>query len=557
MTGNSIHESRFTRRHRSVLFILLTLLLGVFLLTACGDETPQATKTGNKVIEPAGAKTTLRIISGSENKVLEPILEAFAAKEKINIIVDYKGSLDIMRLLESDVIDYDAVWPASSLWVSVGDTKHRVKDLESISMTPIIFGIRESLAKDLGFVGKEVHVRDILAAIESGKLRFTMTSATQSNSGAGAYIGFLYALLDNPDVITSEMLDDPELQTNVRTLLAGVERSSGSSDWLKDLFLAGGYDAMVNYEALIISANETLVARGEEPLYAVYPVDGMMIADSPLGFISENGISGRNETAQREAFLKLQEYLMKDDVQEKIQATGRRTGFAGVTKENREKVFKSEWGIDTDRIIATIKMPKAEVLFKALNLYQSELKKPGYNIYALDYSGSMSGRGRDQLVAALEQIMNKKNAEMNLIQASAEEVNVFYLFSSGIFRTYRATGPDELEALYASIKEERPTGGTAIFDTAIEALKEVETIDLNKYSPAIIIMSDGEDTSGTSIVKLEEFYRGMNLDVPIFSILFGSASEVDMERIAVLSTARSFDGRKDLIHAFQTVRGYN
>ena len=33
-----------------------------------------------------------------------------------------------------------------------------------------------------------------------------MTSATQSNSGCSAYIGFLYALLGGPEVITSEEL---------------------------------------------------------------------------------------------------------------------------------------------------------------------------------------------------------------------------------------------------------------------------------------------------------------------------------------------------------------
>ena len=89
-----------------------------------------------------------------------------------------------------------------------------------------------------------------------------MTSATQSNSGCSAYIGFLYALLGNPDVITSESLQTPGLSEQITQLLSGVDRSSGSSDWLKDLFLTGGYDAMVNYECLIISANQELEARG-------------------------------------------------------------------------------------------------------------------------------------------------------------------------------------------------------------------------------------------------------------------------------------------------------
>ena len=64
-----------------------------------------------------------------------------------------------------------------------------------------------------------------------------------------------------------------------------VERSSGSSDWLKDLFLKEDYDAMVNYECLIIDANRQLESEGKEPLYIVYPYDGLSIADSPLGYV--------------------------------------------------------------------------------------------------------------------------------------------------------------------------------------------------------------------------------------------------------------------------------
>ena len=48
-------------------------------------------------------------------------------------------------------------------------------------------------------------------------------------------------------------------------LLSGVDRSSGSSDWLKDMFLEGGYDAMVNYECLIIQANQELEDGGRRP----------------------------------------------------------------------------------------------------------------------------------------------------------------------------------------------------------------------------------------------------------------------------------------------------
>ena len=106
--------------------------------------------------------------------------------------MDHKGSIDIMQELQSGATGYDAVWPASSIWLSMGDEQHLVKRRVHF-LTPVVFGIRQSLAEDLGFTQGDVSVRDILAAIRDGKMSFCMTSATQSNSGASAYIGFLYA----------------------------------------------------------------------------------------------------------------------------------------------------------------------------------------------------------------------------------------------------------------------------------------------------------------------------------------------------------------------------
>ena len=301
-------------RLRAVFAAAVLMTFAAFALTACSfgtEEQEEASGSGDVSVLGSGDQT-LRIVSGSENKELEPILEEYADEEDIRIEMSYKGSLDIMRLLEEEDISYDAVWPASSLWLTVGDIDHRIKHAESISITPVVFGIRRGLAEELGFVGREVSVRDILSAIEAGKLKFCMTSATQSNSGASAYIGFLYALLGNPEMITMEDLQSEELKTQVRELLYGVDRSSGSSDWLKDMFLEGDFDAMVNYECLMIQTNEVLEDRGEEPLYVVYPYDGLSLADSPLGYVDQG------EEEKEELFLGLQEYLLSEETQDAI-----------------------------------------------------------------------------------------------------------------------------------------------------------------------------------------------------------------------------------------------
>lgn len=115
----------------------LVLVCMILALSGCtsgsqdksGDDTDLNTKKG---------KITLNIVSGSENKELAPLLESFVKKEKIDLNIEYKGSLDIMRSLQSGASEYDGVWPASSLWLTLGDTEHKVKHIESVSITPVV-----------------------------------------------------------------------------------------------------------------------------------------------------------------------------------------------------------------------------------------------------------------------------------------------------------------------------------------------------------------------------------------------------------------------------------
>ena len=524
--------------------LLLALLTAAAVLTGCDT----AADSGADTVLGSGGKT-LRIVSGSENRELEPILEDFAKSEGVRIEMTYQGSLDIMRLLEGEELPYDAVWPASSLWLDAADTSLNLKHAESVSITPVVFGIRQSLAQELGLVGKEVSVGDLLEPIRGGKLRFCMTSATQSNSGASAYIGFLYALLGNPESLTSADLESERLRTQMTELLSGVDRSSGSSDWLKDMFLQGDFDAMVNYECLVIQANQELEAQGREPLYVVYPTDGLTIADSPLAYVDQG--NGEKE----ELFLKLQEYLLSDEIQSAIQRTGRRSSYTGVNEENRD-VFREDWGLQPDRVLSPMKMPAQQVLFQALDLYQTEFKKPSLNVYCLDYSGSMAGEGNRQLEAAMEQLLIQENARKNFLQASENEVNILIPFNGGVIDTYTATGNgSELESLYDKVENQEVGGGTDMYAAAVRGIELLGEYDLSQYTPAIILLTDGQ--SSGSLSDFEAAYAGLGTEVPVFSIMFGDADETQLEELARYTNARVFDGRENLTEAFRSVKGYN
>jgi Ca-activated chloride channel family protein len=519
------------------------LLVLVVLLAACGGSSGSS------------SKLTFTLVSGSENQTLEPLIQRFAKDQGVTIKVTYLGSVDIMLELQKGTA-YDAVWPASSLWITLGDTSHAVKNSQSIMRSPVVFGVKRSVAQRLGWIGKDVTVEQILAAAESGQLRYMMTSATQSNSGAMAYLGYLYAFAGRPEVLTSNSLQDPAVRDKIKRILGTINRSAGSSGWLKDLFLQqyDGYDAMVNYESLIIEANQALTKSGREPLYAVYPVDGLAIADSPLGYVDHG------DAKKAELFQKLQTYLLSDNIQKEILGFGRRVGAVGLNpKDVDPKVFNPDWGIDVGRVIAPITLPSADVIQQALTLYQTAFRKPSFTVFALDFSGSMQGKGEEDLKTAMHLLLDQTKAANYLLQASPDDVTVVIPFNDHIINEWTARGnePATLSDLLAKITAQQTGGNTNIYAPVIRGLEIMEQTGIENYSPAIILMTDGQSNHGSFADLKGKLATSTLGDVPVYSILFGEASTDQLTQIADATSGRIFDGRTDLVTAFRTAKGYN
>ena len=69
-------------------------------------------------------------------------------------------------------------------------------------------------------------------------------------------------------------------------------------------------------------------------------------------------------------------------------------------------------------------------------------------------------------------------------------------------------------------------------------------------------MTDGQANVG-KYSDLVKTYNSVKKDIPIYSIMFGSADKSQLSQIANLSNAKIFDGKTDLVKAFKEVRGYN
>jgi Ca-activated chloride channel family protein len=544
---------------KSLFALCLLCLFGV--LPGCSVQSQTTTETDPNSTQPvpaAGIGPEFHIVSGSENQTLQPLLDRFGAQNGVRIRMDYRGSVDIMALLESGAAEADAVWPANSLWITLGDSQRRVKDARSIFWSPVVFGVKKSVAQSLGWTGKEISVETILKAAEAGKLRYMMTSATQSNSGASAYLGYLYAFAGKPDVLTSAHLRNSTVQGKIKRILGTVNRSAGSSGFLKDLFLQKyeNYDAMVNYEAVVIETNQALVAQGKEPLVVIYPADGLAIADSPLGYVD------RNDPAKAALFKKLQEYLLSDPIQQEILKQGRRIGPVGVELKGADKaLFNPDWGISLSRFLSPIKYPKADVIREALDLYQTSLRKPSFTVYCLDFSGSMQGEREEGLKTAMQNILQQDRARKSMLQATARDVTVVLTFSDHILNEWKVQGndPARMRELSAGIQASRPNGGTDIYTPIMRGLDLIhDQADRDHYFPSIILMTDGESNTGASFEAMQKHrQQTAQTGVPVFAIQFGEASPDQLKRIATETQAKLFDGKSDLSRAFRDAKGYN
>lgn len=557
----SIHhqtKGRLTvKRPRFFLPLFITMAAALFF--ACGDNKDQS--QSDKKTASSSSEARLTIVSGSENKGLESLIKAFARKKGATIDIQYMGSVDMTLMLaeQGKQIPFDAVWPANSLWIALGDKSNAVQKIESIMRSPVVLGVKKPVAERLGWIGKELKIEDILEAAKAGKLRFAMTSATQSNSGASAYIGFLYAFsgaTDSGDALQMEHLENPNVQDKVRDLLSRVNRSSGSSGWLKETVVEHyeRFQAMFNYEAMIIEANQELTAKGKPPLYAVYPADGIMIADSPLGYVD------KGDAKKAALFDELQAYLLSRDVQDEIMRQGRRTGLVGLNPEKVDKsVFNPEWGIDVKRIISPVPTPGEPVIRKALSLYQVFLRKPSLTAYVVDVSGSMKGQGLEDLKAAMTTLLDPDMAQRYMLQASEKDIHIILPFSSEPKDGVKAEGnsPEILSKLMAFVQGLQAGGGTDIYAAAARGLELVGGVaNMENYFPAVILMTDGQSKGSVETLSAAIQKTPMGADIPIFSITFGDADERQLKEISNLTIGRVFPG-ENLIKAFRAAKGYN
>ena len=490
---------------------------------------------------------TFYIISSSENKILDESIKKYAKKKRFDIDITYADSIEIVDKLNSGE-KYDAIFISNSMWLSMLDSsKVKTSSLRSTSITPVVFGIKDSLANELGFKNKKVYTNDILREIKNGNIKFSMANPLTTNSGASAYLEILTNLAGNPEVLKSSHLQDGQLKNGLKDFFKGISRTSGDENFLESSFVNGDYDAAFTYESSIININKQLSSEKKETLYAIYPVDGVAISDSAFVYVDN-----KNED-KKETFNSIQEYLLGEDGQRILLSNGRRTWYGGVNANAPTDVFNPKWGINTKEYITPIKYPSISVIKEALSLYQSEFRKPIHVVFCLDYSGSMNGSGINELVNAMEEILT--STDVTIAFNYKDKIDIVP-FGSTVMDVWSTSDGLSNSMLLEKIKSQGANGSTALYPAAQAAIKILAKEDTDEYVTSVILMTDGKANVGR-YSEFQRDYLSLGKEIPIYSITFGSASESELKSISNLTNGKVFDGRSDLLYAFKKVRGYN
>ena len=506
----------------------------------------------NDVTENKKNDKVFRIIASTSTKKMDDDLTKYGKKKGIKVEIEHYGDLEIVDILNNDSTDYDAVWISNSLWLYMLDNSYLTTDSKSIVIDPVVMGITKSKAKELGFIDKDIYNKDILKAIKDGRLKYVMSSVTKTNTGATSYLSFLNSMAGSPEVLTEEMLNNKSLISDLKAFFKGVERVSGDEEYLTDMFLSGEYDAMINYESSLIDINQSLVKSGKEPLYLIYPIDGVAINDMPFAYINNDSTDLKN----KERFNTLQTYLRSDDAIKLMESYGYRSWYGGTNDKANKKIFNPDWGIDTTKYLKDMKYPSKKVINKAISLYIDAVRKPTHVVFCLDVSGSMYGEGLAELKEAMNYILDKEKASADNLQFSDNDKISVITFNNKIKTVYDTKFGNETKDVIENINNLIANGGTNIYDPSIEALKTLEKDSSNEYTKTVILMTDGMSNAG-SYYDLSRYYRNNKLDIPIYSITFGDSDEYELKSIADLTNAKVFDGKSGLLKAFTEVRSYN
>lgn len=501
--------------------------------------------SGDAVPPPAAAipRPTLSVLAGSELKDVAPILQDAARQAGIELALSYAGTLDMVERVNAGEA-FDAILPSHGAYPALALSSQPLAR-EKLFYSRVALGVKNGKMRELGWDRKPPTWTDVARAAAAGRLRFAMTHPTGSNTGMAALFAVASAAAGKLEGLQLEDVNAKVLSG----FLSGQKLTAGSSGWLAEAYArrSRDLDAMVNYEAVILRANQTLAPANR--LALVYPRDGVITADYPALLLQET---------RRDPYNRLIAALKSDAVQARLASEAYlRPSLAGMAPAR---------GLPQEAV-AELSLPNSlDTINAVLSAYQGRWRRPATSIFVLDVSKSMQGARLQALQHALKELAepDPQAASPRHATFQARERVLLLPFSDRLENALQVDFDDQgLEGSRADVRTFidglQADGGTAIYAALLEAQRiagREQASDAERYV-SIVLITDGENNGTPKLEDLRAAYAREGTPTRVFPILLGEASEREMEELAQFTGGRVFDGRKTpLPQVFKEIRGY-
>ena len=544
------------RRPAAGLAAAISALLCVGLAAACTSHSappaPTATFTGPPY--------TLRVLASDELADMQPILQRAAAATGVTVRLTPTDSLTGSRMVADGKAagQYDAVWFASSRYLAMlPGGMAKLDGSTPVMSSPVVVGVRASVAHRLGWDRGAVSWADIATAAGRHEFGFGMEDPARSNAGLSALVGVATAVAgDGRPLQTSQLAKaTPVLQE----LFGGQSLKEPTTREMNDAYVRSqgsaaqgtAVDGLITYESDLLSLNAS--GRLREPLTLVYPTNGVATADFALALLASAPANASD------AYARLTGYLRTPDIQRDImRATRRRPAVPSVALD---PAFGSH------RMFALPFPTSTDVIDDLTAAYAGTLRRAARTVYVIDTSGSMRGPRLSALQTAIDQLTESDSAfaSSGTVLQTREQVT-FLPFSTtpAATKTFDLPADDPaptLQAIRAYISGLTADGSTALYDALADAYQIIQ--QQAKTDPyritSIVLLSDGESNAGRNLAQFTEYFHGLPPDiasVPVYPVLFGQSADAQMQQLAQLTGGRAFDGRtQSLTDVFAQIRG--
>ena len=453
------------------------------------------------------------------------------------------------------------VWsPGSDLWVTrfkqiwLDRTGGQAisQDCPATLSAPLVIAIWKPMAETLGWPDEPISWADLAALStnpegwaayghpEWGVFKFGHGHPDHSNSGMLTVVAEVRSVTGPLGALTVQDVKSEMVRERVGAVEQQVFHYGKKDTDLLNRMAERGPDylhAVSSYEINVIKWNRTYSNTLRFPLVAIYPEEGTFWVKNPFCIL--DGAEWVSE-AQAEAAAIFQDYLLSPEQQALTVDWGLRPADPDVLLHAPIDLGHGVVPAITKEQVPQLEYPTDELTGHILDVWR-DVKKKSTVIMLLDTSVSMEegdkiNKAMEGAIAFIEQMHPAD--EIYVVTFSGD---VAQLQPGGLAGSVGEEIKAILRSLYAT------AGGTALYQSVVEALDLVEAIKAAHESPrlyGIVLLSDGKNeiVGGPSFNDmLSRLPSGSEaIGVKIYTIAYGEGADLDVLRTLANRTNGKF-----------------